>query len=103
VFDVAVDLRQTSQRSGQWTGVVLSAENKYQLWVPEGFARGFIVMSEDAEFLYKTTDYWYPEDERTLLWNDPKIGIVWPLDMPPQLSSKDERGAPLAQAESYSC
>jgi dTDP-4-dehydrorhamnose 3,5-epimerase len=88
VFDVAVDLRRTSPTFGQWVGVHLSADNHRQLWVPPGFAHGFVVLSESAEFLYKTTDYWYPEHERSLLWNDPAIGIGWLLDGPPLLAAK---------------
>jgi dTDP-4-dehydrorhamnose 3,5-epimerase len=94
VFDVAVDLRPHSPTFGQWVGEILSAENKKQLWVPEGFAHGFLVMSETAEFLYKTTDYYAPQFERSLLWNDPEIGIDWPLNnSTPNLSIKDVNGA----------
>ena len=92
VFDVAVDLRQSSPTFGQWVGVTLSAENKRQLWVPEGFAHGFVVTSDVAEFLYKTTDYWYPEFERSLLWNDETVGIEWPLNSAPMLAAKDAAG-----------
>jgi dTDP-4-dehydrorhamnose 3,5-epimerase len=99
VFDVAVDLRKASPSFGKWTGVVLSAENKRQLWVPEGFAHGFVVLSEFAEFLYKTTDYYDPLSERCILWNDPDIGIAWPIDARPILSAKDATGLPLAHAE----
>ncbi len=98
VFDVAVDLRQSSPTFGQWVGERLSADNKKQLWVPPGFAHGFVVLSESAEFLYKTTDYWYPEHERSLLWNDPAIGIDWPLEGQPLLAAKDASAALLAQA-----
>ena len=101
VFDVAVDLRRTSATFGQWVGVHLSADNHRQLWVPPGFAHGFVVLSDSAEFLYKTTDYWYPEHERSLLWNDPAIGIDWPLDGPPLLAAKDAAGKPLAEAECF--
>ena len=101
VYDVAVDLRRSSPQFGQWVGVVLSAENKRQLWVPPGFAHGFVVTSESAEFLYKTTDYWYPEHERSLLWNDPGVGIDWPIHGEPQLAVKDAAGKPLAQAEVF--
>ena len=101
VFDVAVDLRKRSATFGQWVGVHLSAENHRQLWVPPGFAHGFVVLSESAEFLYKTTDYWYPEHERSLLWNDPAVGIDWPLDGQPLLAAKDAAGKPLAQAEVF--
>jgi dTDP-4-dehydrorhamnose 3,5-epimerase len=92
VFDVAVDIRPTSKTFGKWFGIELSAENKKQLWIPEGLAHGFLVTSETAEFLYKTTDYYYPEFERSLLWNDSEIGIEWPLhflDSPPMLAAKD--------------
>lgn len=102
VFDVVVDLRKSSPRFGQHEIVVLSAENKRMLWVPPGFAHGFLVMSESAEFLYKVTDYWAPAYERTLLWNDPALGIDWPLDgIEPVLSKKDVEGLPLASAETY--
>jgi dTDP-4-dehydrorhamnose 3,5-epimerase len=101
VFDVAVDLRKSSPTFGKWVGVELSAENSLQLWVPPGFAHGFVVLSESAEFLYKTTDYWYPEHERSLLWNDPAIGIDWPVDFEPQLAAKDQAGKLLAQAEVF--
>lgn len=89
VFDVAVDLRKSSKTFGQWVGVHLSSENKKQLWVPEGFAHGFLVISETAEFLYKTTEYYAPEFERSLLWNDPVLGIEWPLEGEPKLAAKD--------------
>ena len=101
VFDVAVDLRKSSATFGKWVGMVLSAVNKRQLWIPEGFAHGFVVLSEHAEFLYKTTDYWAPEFERSLLWNDPAIGIDWPLDGEPLLSGKDKTGNLLANAEVF--
>ena len=101
VLDVAVDLRRSSPRFGQWVGVHLSADNHRQLWVPPGFAHGFVVLSASAEFQYKTTDYWYPEHERSLLWNDPQLGIEWPLQTPPQLSGKDAQATPLAQAECF--
>ncbi|MDN2670291.1 dTDP-4-dehydrorhamnose 3,5-epimerase [Janthinobacterium sp. SUN026] len=101
VFDVAVDLRASSATFGQWVGVTLSAENKRQLWIPEGFAHGFIVLSESAEFLYKTTDYWAPEFERSILWNDPALGITWPGDGEPVLSGKDQLGKLLADAEVF--
>jgi len=89
VFDVAVDIRKNSSTFGRWLGVILSAENKRQLWVPEGFAHGFLVLSEVAEFMYKTTDYWYPEYERSIIWNDPDLGIEWPIVGEPILASKD--------------
>ncbi|MBA5607667.1 dTDP-4-dehydrorhamnose 3,5-epimerase [Duganella sp. FT3S] len=101
VFDVAVDLRKSSPTFGQWYGLELSAENKRQLWIPAGFAHGFVVTSEAAEFLYKTTDYWAPEYERSILWNDPAIGITWPLEGAPLLSGKDQAGKLLADAEVY--
>ncbi|QBY49688.1 dTDP-4-dehydrorhamnose 3,5-epimerase [Cupriavidus oxalaticus] len=101
VFDVAVDLRQTSPTYGEWVGVTLSAENKRQLWVPEGFAHGFVVTSESAEFLYKTTDYWYPQHERSLLWNDSDVGIDWPIEGQPILAAKDAAGKRLTEAESF--
>jgi len=101
VFDVAVDLRKSSETFGQWVGEVLSAENKRQMWVPEGFAHGFVVLSETAEFLYKTTDYYAPAHERCLAWNDPGVGIRWPLQGAPALSAKDQVGQPLAQAECF--
>lgn len=101
VFDVAVDIRKSSPTFGQWVGVVLSATNKRQLWIPEGFAHGFMVTSDNAEFLYKTTDYWAPEFERSILWNDPAIGIDWPLDGEPLLSGKDKVGALLANADVF--
>jgi dTDP-4-dehydrorhamnose 3,5-epimerase len=101
VFDVAVDLRKSSPTFGRWAGVELSADNCRQMWVPPGFAHGFVVLSESAEFLYKTTDYWYPEHERSLLWNDLAIGIEWPIDSAPQLAAKDQAGKVLAQAEVF--
>ena len=101
VFDVAVDLRRSSKTFGQWYGVVLSSENKRMLWVPPGFAHGFMVLSESAEFLYKTTDYYAPAHERSLLWNDPQIGIDWPFTEPPQLSQKDIDGKVLSEAELF--
>jgi dTDP-4-dehydrorhamnose 3,5-epimerase len=101
VFDVAVDLRRSSRNFGRWVGVTLSAANKRMLWIPPGFAHGFVVTSDDAEFLYKTTDYWYPEHERTVLWSDPAIGIDWPLAGAPVIAAKDAAGAPLAQADTY--
>lgn len=102
VFDVAVDLRRSSPDFGRWVGAVLSAENKHQLWVPEGFAHGFIVMSETAEFLYKTTDYYAPQHERCIRWDDPSLGINWPLaGTAPLLSAKDLEGKLLVDAETY--
>ena len=101
VFDVAVDLRRSSPTFGRWVGEYLSAENRRMMWVPEGFAHGFLVTSESAEFLYKTTDYYAPEHERTLLWNDPAIGVAWPLDGAPILKPKDAAGTPLAAAQTF--
>ncbi|MDD2810988.1 dTDP-4-dehydrorhamnose 3,5-epimerase [Rhodoferax sp.] len=98
VFDVAVDLRRSSPTFGQWAGVVLSADNKRQLWVPPGFAHGFLVTSESAEFLYKTTDYYHPEFECSLLWNDPELGVHWPLNSAPHLAAKDIAGMPFSSA-----
>jgi dTDP-4-dehydrorhamnose 3,5-epimerase len=101
VFDVAVDMRKSSPTFGRWVGEVLSADNHKQLWVPPGFAHGFVVLSESAEFLYKTTDYWYPEFERSLLWNDADVGIAWPIDFEPKLAAKDAAGKSLALAETF--
>lgn len=101
VFDVAVDMRRSSPTFGHWVGVHLSAENKHQLWVPEGFAHGFFVLSETAEFLYKTTDYYAPAHERCLAWNDPQVAIRWPLIGEPLLSDKDKLGKSLAVADSF--
>ena len=101
VFDVAVDIRKGSPTFGKWVGVELSEGNHRQLWIPAGFAHGFLVTSESAEFLYKTTDYYAPEHERCIAWNDPAIGIQWPLDAAPQLSSKDILGKTLASTEVF--
>lgn len=101
VFDVAVDARQSSPTFGQWVSCVLSAENKRIFWVPEGFAHGFIVLSERAEFLYKTTNYYYPQYEKTILWNDADLGIDWPLEIPPILSPKDQAGQPFKSVEIF--
>ena len=101
MFDVAVDLRRSSTNFGKWVGVELSTDNKRQLWVPPGFAHGFVVTSESAEFLYKTTDYWYPEHERSLLWCDPTIGIHWPIEGEPKLAAKDANGMLLEVAEIF--
>ena len=101
IFDVAVDLRRASPTFGQWVGEVLSAENKRQLWIPEGFAHGFSVRSASAEVLYKTTDYWAPEHERTIAWDDADIGIRWGLSGAPTLSAKDREGLSLAAAEHF--
>ncbi|RRD66700.1 dTDP-4-dehydrorhamnose 3,5-epimerase [Comamonadaceae bacterium OH2310_COT-174] len=103
VFDVAVDIRRGSPTFGRWVGVELSEDNQRQLWVPPGLAHGFVVLSDSADFLYKTTDYYAPEHERSIAWNDPDIGIAWPLAEhgieQPQLSEKDARALPLAKAE----
>jgi dTDP-4-dehydrorhamnose 3,5-epimerase len=101
IFDVAVDIRKSSPAFGQWTGLVLSSENRRQLWIPPGFAHGFVVLSPSAELLYKTTDYWAPEYERTIAWNDPSIGIEWPIDRAPVLSAKDELGRTLRESEIF--
>ena len=101
VFDVAVDIRKSSPTFGQWTGCLLSAENKRQFWVPPGFAHGFVVLSEMADFLYKTTDYYAPEHERCILWNDPELGIDWHTSEQPILSAKDEAGKPFKKAEVF--
>lgn len=103
VFDVAVDMRENSPTFGQWVGEVLSEENKKQLWVPEGFAHGFYVMSEEAEFVYKCTDYYAPEHEHSLIWNDPSVGIDWPLveGKQPSLSVKDEQGVLFSKAVKF--
>ena len=101
VFDVAVDLRRSSPTFGRAVGVTLSAENRRMLWIPEGFAHGFLVTSETADFLYKATDYYAPEHERTLLWNDPRLAIAWPLQGEPLLKPKDAAGTPLERAERF--
>jgi dTDP-4-dehydrorhamnose 3,5-epimerase len=101
VFDVAVDIRRSSPTFGKAVGVRLSADSKSMLWIPPGFAHGFLVLSDSAEFLYKTTDYWYPQHERTLLWNDPALAIAWPLDGAPGVAAKDAAGRPLASADLY--
>ena len=102
VFDVAVDLRKSSPTFGQWAGVELSEENSRQLWIPPGFAHGFLVTSESADFLYKTTDYYAPQFERSLAWNDPTVGVEWPLaGVAPLLSAKDIAGKPLAECETF--
>ncbi|CAD5912999.1 dTDP-4-dehydrorhamnose 3,5-epimerase [Planktothrix tepida] len=103
IFDVAVDMRKSSATFGQWVGCILSAENKRQFWVPPGFAHGFLVISDIAEVLYKTTDYYAPQYERSLLWNDPDVGIDWPLNgITPILSAKDQEGQSLKTAEFFS-
>ena len=102
VYDVALDVRRASATFGQWFGIELSEQNKRMLWVPPGFAHGFCVVSESADFLYKTTDYWAPDHERAVAWNDPKLAIPWPLGgIEPMLSAKDRAGVPLAQAEVF--
>ena len=101
VFDVAVDLRRWSPTFGRWVGVRLSAANGHQLWIPPGFAHGFVVLSDVAEFLYKATDFWFPEHERTLLWDDPDIGIDWGIDGLPLIAAKDSAGASFSSAEIY--
>lgn len=101
IFDVAVDLRAASPTFGEWVGLRLSADDKRELWIEEGFAHGFLVLSDAADVLYKTTDYYSPEHERCLLWNDPRVGVAWPLTGEPLLSEKDRAGVPLAEAEVY--
>jgi dTDP-4-dehydrorhamnose 3,5-epimerase len=101
VFDAVVDIRRSSPTFGRSVGMMLSAENQRMLWIPPGFAHGFLVVSESADFLYKTTDYWYPEHERTLLWSDTALAIAWPLDGAPTVAAKDAVGRPLASADVY--
>jgi len=101
VFDVVVDIRRSSPTFGRWAGEILSAANRRMLWVPEGFAHGFVVLSESAEFLYKTTDYYAPEHERTLIWNDPEVGVEWPIEGEPLLKPKDAAGATLKTADLF--
>ncbi len=101
VFDVAVDLRRSSPTFGRWNGVELSGENKHMLWVPPGFAHGFLTLSDSAEFLYKTTDYYAPAHERSIIWNDPQVGIRWPIDIEPVLAKKDAAGLLLRDAELF--
>jgi len=101
VWDVVVDLRRRSPTFGRWTGLTLSADNCRQLWVPPGFAHGFLVLSEAAEFLYKATDYYAPEHERCIAWNDPALGIRWPLEHAPTLSAKDREGVSFSQAQVF--
>ena len=101
VFDVAVDIRKNSPTFGQWVGVNLSAENKRQLWIPEGFAHGFLTLSDTAEFLYKTTNYYAPQSEGSIIWNDPQLGIEWPLSSEPSLSNKDMQGRLFADFEFF--
>jgi dTDP-4-dehydrorhamnose 3,5-epimerase len=101
IFDVAVDIRKQSPTFGQWVGCVLNAENKHQLWIPEGFAHGFLVLSDNAEVLYKTTDYYAQSHERCILWDDPDLAIAWPMTAPPLLSNKDLAGQPFQTAEVF--
>jgi dTDP-4-dehydrorhamnose 3,5-epimerase len=101
VFDVAVDIRRSSPTFGTWVGETLSAENRRMLWIPAGFAHGFLVLSEFAEFLYKTTEYWAPEHERSLLWNDPDLAITWPLSGAPTLAAKDAGAKRLSEVEVF--
>jgi dTDP-4-dehydrorhamnose 3,5-epimerase len=101
VFDVTVDIRKSSRTFGQWFGIELSETNHRQLWVPPGFAHGFVVLSDSADFLYKSTDYYAPAHERCIVWNDPQIGIEWPMKWAPQLSTKDQAGLALNQAELF--
>ncbi|MBC5785489.1 dTDP-4-dehydrorhamnose 3,5-epimerase [Ramlibacter sp. USB13] len=101
VYDVAVDVRRSSPTFGQWVGVELTAEGGKQLWIPPGFAHGFVVLSETADFLYKTTDYYAPQHERSIAWNDPEIGIEWPAGLVPVLSAKDSAAASLREAEVF--
>jgi len=101
VFDVAVDIRRSSPTFGKWVGAILSGENKHQLWVPEGFAHGFVVLSDTAEFLYKTTDYYAPAYERSILWNDADLGIDWHFSDAPLLSGKDQAASPFKSAQVF--
>ena len=101
VFDVAVDIRKGSPTFGQWVGEILSESNKRQLWIPPGFAHGFVALSDSADFLYKTSDFYTPTAERCIMWNDPQIGIDWPLIVAPQVSAKDAQGLPFAQADLF--
>lgn len=102
VFDVAVDMRRSSPHFGQWVGATLSESNHQQLWIPPGFAHGFVVLSDRADFLYKTTDYWAPAHERCVVWNDPDLGIGWPIVGTPTVSAKDQVGSRFVQAECFS-
>lgn len=101
VFDVAVDMRKSSPTFGQWTGATLTEDNHLQFWIPPGFAHGFVVLSDIADFVYKATDYYAPEYERCVAWNDPTIAVEWPIDFTPNLSAKDMLGLPLAKAEAF--
>ena len=101
IFDVAVDIRASSPHFGRWVGMILSAENQRMAWVPPGFAHGFLVLSDSADFLYKVTDYWAPEHERSIRWNDPELGIQWPISGAPVLSAKDQAAPSLREADLY--
>lgn len=101
VFDVAVDMRRSSANFGKWIGVTLTAENRRQVWVPPGFAHGFLALSDQVEFLYKTSDYWYPEHDRCIRWNDPDLAIAWPLQGAPIVAAKDAAGGKFRDAEGY--
>ena len=101
IYDVAVDMRRSSPNFGRSVGITLSEDNRRILWVPPGYAHGFVVVSESADFLYKTTDYWFPEHERTLLWSDPALGLVWPVEGVPIVHVKDAAGTPFAAADTY--
>jgi dTDP-4-dehydrorhamnose 3,5-epimerase len=101
VYDVAVDIRRSSPNFGKWVGVLLSAENQRQMWVPPGFAHGFVVVSKSADFLYKTTDYWFADHERSIVWNDPAIGIDWPIEGEPLVAAKDAAGKLLVDADVF--
>ncbi len=101
VFDVSVDIRKSSPNFGKWVGVELSSENHKQLWVPPGFAHGFVVLSDVAQLIYKTTDYWYPEHERRIAWNDPELGIDWPIDFEPLLAAKDAAASLFSEADCF--
>ncbi|TWT59070.1 dTDP-4-dehydrorhamnose 3,5-epimerase [Thalassoglobus neptunius] len=101
IFDVAVDVRKSSPHFGKWVGATLSSENRHALYVPPGFAHGFLVLSESAEVLYKCTDLYHPEHERSLIWNDSTVGVEWPTDLEPILSAKDQKGLPLAEVECF--
>ncbi|MBO9127242.1 MULTISPECIES: dTDP-4-dehydrorhamnose 3,5-epimerase [unclassified Rhizobium] len=101
VFDVSVDLRRSSPTFGQWVGEILSADNRRQLYIPPGFAHGFVVLSETAQFLYKTTDFYSPQHERAIIWNDPTVNVAWPIEVPPTLSSKDAQAPFMKDADLF--